>query len=352
MGGKSDQVRYNSELAVLAAFTGAASIDDIPKSALKNPSETKAAIEKIRNHYNDIIFQKWYDIALSYKKKILAHHGALPQKYDWVAGANAGDVADLVFVDFPISGISIKDSGGITLANLTPKALGLDPLPGNDVFYHYAPDEFVNFKTQVFHAVIAEAKANPDQTIIPVDRYAITYNSESDDFTVIYKKSGKLTPGTYKENDFFTNIEKNQLHHRVFGDWFQAHFKEHKNLMKPLVVKISKQFTEIIGSALESNEGIRKILQFEEKPYYYATPNSIYFVPGAADAADIKLKGVSYANPDGTSQLFKTKIGNDDSDDGAIIDIYIRYANGLFACNPTARVQSLKHPEFIAWDEL
>ena len=76
----------------------------------------------------------------------------------------------------------------------------------------------------------------------------------------------------------------------------------------------------------------------------------MYFVPSAKDAGDLELKAIEYDDPAGTSQKFKAKSGNVNSNDGAIIDIYIRFANGLFATNSTARVQSIKNPELIAWD--
>lgn len=353
-GGASNAVRYSSELGALVAFTGGTSLDDIPDSALANPKATKAAIKKVMPQLKKKIFDQWFELGLIYKAQILEHNGSLPQKYDWVAGENAGGVADVVFHDFPISGLSIKDEGGITLANLTPKAVGLDPIRGNDVFYHYALTEFVSFKTQVFNLVVAEAKSMPDETITPKwPRYWIRYNSMENNFTISYKNSKKkLEEGVLTEEEIFTNIETNVAWQRVFGDWFQVNFQEHKQLMRPLVIKIAKEFTEIMSKALESSKVIKKILQFEKNPYYYSTPKEIYFVPAEKDAGDIQLKGIAYDDPDGTGQLFKAKIGNDASDDGAIIDIYIRYANGLFATNPTARVQSLKDPEFIAWDKL
>ena len=94
--------------------------------------------------------------------------------------------------------------------------------------------------------------------------------------------------------------------------------------MRPLVKTISKSFKEIMGKELSDSDVLKKLLQFEDKPYYYATPKKLYYVPSAKEAGDLELKGVNYANPDGTSQLFKAKIGNVNSDDGAIIDIYIR----------------------------
>lgn len=353
-GGVSSGVQNSSELAVLLAFTGAQSLDTIPDSTLADPERIKSAIKKVLPTIKKPLFDKWFQIGLKYKDIISKHNGSLPQKYDWVAGDNAGPVADVVFVNFPISGISVKDEGGITLSNLTPKAVGLDPIRGNDVFYHYAPSEFVSFKTQVFKLVVAAAHAMADEMLVPkVPRYWIRYNSIENNFTISYKDSKKkLQELTLTEAEIFSNLATNVAWHRVFGDWFQENFQAHKKLMKPLVVKVAKEFTEIMSKKLESDKAIKNILQFEKKPYYYANPKDLYYVPAEKDAGDIKLKAIAYDDPDGTGQLFKAKIGNDESDDGAVMDIYIRYRNGLFATNPTASVQNLRDPEFIAWDKL
>jgi hypothetical protein len=82
------------------------------------------------------------------------------------------------------------------------------------------------------------------------------------------------------------------------------------------------------------------------------TPRKFYYVPAAADVANLVSKGTVYGNPDGTSQKFIAKIGPEDSDDYAQILIYIRYANGMFASNPTVRVQELRNPQNIAWEDL
>lgn len=344
-GGKSDTVRYSSELGALLAFTGGDSLDTIPDSKLDNPKAVKEAIARVQPHLKEDVFNQWYEIALGYKAKILAHNGSLPQKYGWVAGANVGGVADVEFHNFPISGLSIKDKGGITLANLTPKAVGLEPLPKADVFQQYAPREYMTWKTKIFETVIAEAKQNPG---VPIPgKYNIIYNLETDDFTVFHKKTWTMT-----ESEMMDGIITTAPWQRAFGDWYQNNFEQYKEWMKPLVVSISKQFVEIISESLTHSAVLKRMLQFEPLAYYYATPNKLYYVPAEDDAGDLELKAIWYAAPNGTSQLFKAKIGNEDSDDGAILDVYIRYSNGMFAAPPTVRVQNLKDQQFIAWDEL
>lgn len=347
----SNVVRYNTELAMLTSFAGATGLNSIPDDSLANPEATKKEIEKVKKFYNEKKFFQWMKISEMYKEKILRHSGELPEKFDWVGGSNIGPVADLVFVGHPASGISIKDESGITLANLTPKALGLDTIKGQDVLQTYADEEFKRFKIRVFTLMMNEAEAMPGSVIHPRPsgkERSLMFDENTKKFIIKYD-GGELS---LDRNQIIRTSPKNAKWQRVFGDWYQANFQKYKSTMRPLVAKISKSFQTIIGQALSDSDKLKKILQFEDQPYYYATPKKMYYVPSAADAGDLELKGVDYASPDGTSQLFKAKIGNKESDDGAIIDIYIRFANGLFATNSTARVQSIKNPELIAWDLL
>ena len=345
----SGAVRYNTELAMLVAFTGGTSLKNIPKKALANPDKVLAEIKKVLPAYDKAIFSHWLEYAKIHKAKILEHSGSLPKKYDWVAGENAGGVADLVFVGHETSGVSIKDKSGITLANLSPKALGLESPQGVDTFQHYSPSEWVEFKKAVFTLALKEAKASAEP-IHPKPsgkERSIAWNPETKLFDIVW--DGGVLNSSAK--DILAGAEKgNAKWQRVFGDWYQLNFQQHKGLMKKLVIAVSKAFEETIATALEDSDKLKRVLQFEDKPYYYATPKKLYYVPSAADAGDIKLKGIAYGNPDGTSQLFKAKIGHEESgDEGAVLDIYIRFANGLFATNSTARAQSLKDPELISW---
>ncbi len=345
----SGEVRYNTELAMLTAFAGGSDLNSIPDESLLNPEKAKSEIKKVSSFYNEKKFQQWMNISNSYKEKIKAHSGSLPAKYDWVAGENQGAVADLVFVDHPTSGISIKDDSGITLANLTPKSLGLEAETGKDVLQTYADKEFKRFKIRVFNLMMDEAEASPGTLIHPRPsgkERSIVYDNDSKKFIIKYD-GGVLN---LDRNEIIRTSPKNAKWQRVFGDWYQSNFQKFKGTMRPLVIKVSKSFEDIISNALSDSDSLKRILQFEDKPYYYATPKKLYYVPAKEKAGDLELKSVNFAAPDGTSLLFRAKIGNKQSDDGATIDIYIRFANGLFATNSTARVQSLKNPELIAWD--
>jgi hypothetical protein len=110
----------------------------------------------------------------------------------------------------------------------------------------------------------------------------------------------------------------------------------------------------------------------EEKPYYYympagksnrkVIPEKLYEVPGTGRDTGInvnlKLAGpIEYKPVKGTGQKYHVKVwnvanGEPGPDAYAVITLYIRYANGLFAENPTARVQELKGAEHLLWNPI
>ena len=358
-GGGSGPVRYNSEVGMLYGLIGQGNFDpqnpetSIPAARLSNPIQTYNDIKKLLvPNFDEKIFLQWVNIAKSLLPKIEAK-GGLPNQLGWAGGANvAGGVADISFAQSTILGISIKAEGGITLANLTPKKLGIDTAKGIDVFKFHAEEEYNAMKSAVINDVIAQAKANPDEEIIPVDRYSIKFNSQSQEFEIKYKKAKTLVTTSVSEDYILNNIGKNSTWQRVFGDWFQANWQSKKSYATPLYQKIAKVFELLIEKHLRESSQLTQMLRFGTEPYFYATPNSLYFVPSIDMVTDLTINRLRYAEPDGTSQRFIAEIGRPDSKENAELDIYVRYANGMFACNPTVRIQSLKKPEFISWELL
>lgn len=133
----------------------------------------------------------------------------------------------------------------------------------------------------------------------------------------------------------------------------QKNKKLFTNETKSLYIKIGVIFEKIIENYLNSNvNNIAKLLRFIDKPYFYCTPDNIYYVPSISQVSDLKLKKISYSVNDNTSFKFSAGIGRRDSDKLCYIDVYIRYANGIFATNPTVRIQNIKNTENILWEKL
>jgi len=356
-GGKSGGIRYNSEVGLLYGLVGKGPFDpknpelSIPASILMNPEQTYKDIKSLlAPNYDEATFDAWAGKGSMVREKIVAKQGAEPTKLGWAGGQNiAAGVTDVEFESGKTAGISIKAEGGITLANLTPKALGIETSRGIDVFAMHAGQEYNDMKTKVFTDVLKAAQDTPGTQLIPLNRYGITYDDKSTKYTINLKGDKNVT---MTAQQIMGAISKNSQWQRVFGDWFQANWTTKKSYATPLYSKIAKVFEVTIEQTLNKSGKLASILRFGTKPYYYLSAKGLYYVPAQDEVADIKLKGLKYAQPDGTSQRFIAVIGRPDSEDNAELDIYVRYANGMFESNPTVRVQSLKNPQFIGWELL
>jgi hypothetical protein len=360
-GGKSSGRRYNSEVAILCALTGVdiSTFDpnnasqSLPAQAFDNPKVVYNDIKKLLGpNFEPDLFQKWYEIGSDYAGIINAkmdQTGNSIGQLSWAGGKNqAENAADVGFVGSNIAGISIKAEGGITLANLTPKALGLTPDKGNDIFYHYAQEEFKDMKTKIFTDVLNLAQSTPGEVISPLsEKYSIMFDPDTQKFTCKGKKTLTADATT-----ILASVSKNSSWQRVFGDWFQANWQNKKAYATPLFKKIAKAFEVTIEEHLQQSSSLTNMLRFAKQPYFYISTTGLYYVPGLDEVQDLKLMGLKYGAPDGTSQLFVAQIGRPDSKQFAELDIYVRYANGMFEANPTVRVQTLRNPQFISWEKL
>jgi hypothetical protein len=204
-------------------------------------------------------------------------------------------------------------------------------------------------KQGIFEEVLLKAHEQPGIPLAPIKAdYSITYDPKANNYIMTHK--GKATKMT--RDQIMTNYLKNSGWQRVFGDWFQANWATHKHYATPLFAKISTAFVEVIEDALSENAKLIKVMRFADKPYFYTNGKKLYYVPTVDDVEDLQLKRLEYASPDGTGQLFVAHIGRPDSEKDCKVDIYVRYANGMFEANPTARVQSVRDPEYLGWELL
>jgi len=398
----SGATQFNSELGCMLGFvSGTATFEKLLAGAynkkLLNAEGIIAQATKDKEMYEQDYFNKWVTKGAAIKSKI-GYNGKVG--WDGVGQGNKGGVADVVFEDDAThSGISIKEKSGVTLTNTSPKELGFDYT--GDIFKSYFKEHWNTWKTKVIDKVLAAAEsAAPDRVIgAPNDKKsqtgrdkirAIQYNHE--DHT---DEAGKVYPAkTYSiwygkgpdiktwKRDAFTRdeiekqaLEGNSLMQRVFGDWYQTAIKNDQQVLayqEKLFTEFSKLAIATIGKALTKPEALTKLLQMsEEKPYYYympqgknksgkTIPEKLYEVPGTNDAnskINVNLKMASpieYKQVKGTGQKFHVKVknvanGEPGPEEYATVTLYVRYANGLFAENPTARVQELKNPEYLLW---
>ena len=366
-GGESAGVRFNTEIGTLLALAGkgdpttfdpANPETHFNMALLANPDFIFSEIKKyLPKKYNPELLMKFYNRTKDEAfpaaiKKMKEMKVKKPTLFGWAGGKNKSDdgPSDVSFEGHPFGGFSIKDSGGITLANLTPKHLGLRTVYGEDLFYTHAGQEFMAFKMAAIKGTIKIASATPGKMYAPIkEKYSITYNAETNLYDIT--EGSEITSQT--ETDLLSeNMRKNQTWHRVFGDHVNANKSDYKAYYQTLGKKLASLFEETMEDFLSKENRITTILQFTALPYFYLTPKSMYYIPKFDDLDDLVIKKIKFSEPDGVSLRFITLIGHPDSDKNAVMDIYIRYRNGLFSTNPTAAIQSLKNPENIYWEPL
>ena len=361
-GGKSDAVRYNSEIGLLLAFCNADPEKfnpnypekSIPPSMLANPEQTYNDIKKLMAPaYDPALLNRWVDYGKNVVRGLvvskLQELGEVVDQFNWAGGKNqnAETSADVEFVGSTISGVSVKEKSGITLNNPSPKDLGLEV--GGDAFLKYARPEYLQWKQSVFTQVLQLAQKKPGEHIGGKDttKYYVVFDPKTKQFTCNGKNQKVGT-----SQDIMADMEKNAFWQRAFGDWFVTNYATQKDLMAPLVKKISKKFTELMKAHLSQGGNAAKLVKFVKRPFFYVNPAHVYYVPSIDDVADLTLKDVKFAAPDGATMKFIAEIGMKDSEENAQVEIHVRYANGLWETSPTARVQSLKNAQFLSWSEL
>jgi hypothetical protein len=220
---------------------------------------------------------------------------------------------------------------------------------GGDAFLRYARPEYISWKQGVFTQVLQLAKRNPGKKIGGKDtaKYYVVYDPKTKKFTCAGKNQ-KVGTG----QEIMAVMEKNDGWQRAFGDWFVTNYASQKGLMAPLVESIAEKFTAIMKAHLAQGGTAAKLVKFVKRPFFYVNPSHVYYVPSIDDVADLTLKDVVFAAPDGATMKFIALIGMKDSEENAQVEIHVRYANGIFETNPTARVQSLKNAQFLSWEQL
>ena len=408
-GGDSKSTQFNSEVGLLAAMCGVdpASFDPTnPGPSFANSpytvgNTTLANIQAQAENYNPAKFNKWVtSVGPKITNLILTELTKLkmpaPTEIAWVGGQNQSSVADIKFVNHPVDGISVKEAGAPTLANLTAKSLDLDG-EDPDVFRQHAPAEWDAVKQYVFKKVIEITKAQPGKAFSPIkSKYSITYMegeipqdskrlkvpktpqqlpssepasepaSEPSSEPSSEPASANVTNNGYfvinfgdgivnePEDRIMTDLPKNAPWQRVFGDYFQGYWNKDDNLKQlgeRLFIKIVQDFVSKIKIGLAQEAKLHSAVKMGNKSYFYATPKAVFYVPSVTNNRGLKLVDLQYTAPKGTNQNFLATIGYPGQTPASVL-IYIRYANGIFQTNPTVRVQRLTNPQGLGWIKL
>lgn len=429
-GGDSKATQFNSEVGLLAAMCGVPSAIFDPTNPEASFSygnnqytigqETFDNIKAQAGNYNAAKFNKWVNVVgpkisamVLEELQKLGH--PIPTELAWVGSDNQSSVADVKFVNHPIDGISVKEAGAPTLANLTAKSLGLDG-EDPDVFREHAQAEWDAVKEHVFTTVLEKAKSQPGVPYSPIKpKYSIMYMENDIPADAKRLKAPKpkqekppaeepaevppqqqqqqtqqqahggwgqdlgpddtslsedvdqapASPGYYlikygdkevyePEDRIWADLHRNQEWQRVFGDYFQSQWKKDQvltNLGERLFSKIGSDFVSKIKTGLSENSKLHSAVKMGDVSYFYATPKATFYVPSVSNNKGLKLVDLEYTSPKGTNQNFLATIGYEDEAPASVL-IYIRYANGIFQTNPTVRVQKLTNPQGLGWIKL
>ena len=416
-GGNSAVTTFCSEVGFLAAFCGITFDPAQPEASFANsryilsPGTIEQIVANIHD-YDEKKFKKWETKSgPAIVKKVLNELSKLgypePTELSWVGRDNQSSVADIKFINHPIIGVSIKESGAPTLANMTAKSIGLDKGPDGDpdIFRHYAKGEWGAVKAHAVRATLDIAKQQPGKSFAPIkDKYSITFmagempqpdakikitkkvaapnrppvpapqqqapveppvpqehvnddqhfneDANDNDGYFVIKFDGKSLP--YSEETIMASLAKNATWQRVFGDYFQSRWNKDEQLTKlgkSLFAKIGADFVHKIKVGLADQNKINSAVKMGEYSYFYTTPSKTYYVPAVNNNTGLVLQNLDYTSPSGTSQNFLAEIGYQGEPPASVL-IYIRYANGTFDQNPTVRVQSLKNPQGLGWIQI
>jgi hypothetical protein len=351
MGGKSDIIRYASEIPSVLAWDQSYSSNEFEKAkhtALSiSPEKYIQNYAKAQYHMNAI--------------KADMNIRSLPKvdKVSWQANDNRnnnGSPSDIVFENHQVGGVSIKHGSDIILNSGIKDFSTTTGRPrGVDLFRHLATVEFDNLLCKVIRDCINELSVGQSWTEDRKEgygKYAITRLSEDQfklKFSNVYKNF------TTAELLSWTMVSKHGIKKqipgkwgRVFGDYFQGRKKlyqiERDALYKVLYPQLEALCKQIV---LSDSDKLCQIGGFTEKPHYVSDlyKDQIYFVPKKSELLNrLELTIVNPANDKtfGSGFELRCQIKIAGSSEYATLDFYICYNSGTFNRGPVIKVQNFQ----------
>lgn len=382
MGGRSNSTKYITELPILFAVIAK---DDIGLDFNNRPLDSYLDLDRISNKEKVLVdirrsipialesgvgeFVKNFKQAKEFVKAIEKYcaDNKLPPIHlvDWQADQNVNNndsPADILFVNHPVGGISVK-AGAPNLFNLGAQELVGNPR-GTDLFEYLAPTQFNSLITAVRKSVVDKLDVDsvwtdPNRNEHDLGKYAIKRISE-DVYELRYKKSSVRVTKEQLFNNTFTTAKGvvkpiAKRANRVFGDYYQQHKEYFKEMRDALYAEIKPKLINIFKESVITNtERLSALGGFTQRSYFFVDfgKNKLYFVP---DIESVKNKlEVDIVNKDGTFgaglDLLCT-LKTDKHKDPTTVEWHIRYHMGTFAGPPQNMIQGLKHKENI-WEEI
>ena len=377
-GGNTDAKRMFSEIGALAAWAGNGKTPDFHKSAklwldpkkLKNPenvinnvdSELKRAwgidSETDPNKKTYLPVEEYYANAMADKQRILADMSeqgfTIPKQFSWVGwegGEKTSSQSDIIFVDCPqVAGISVKDDGGLGVANLGAGELEFEG--SGDLFTNLAGPEMLALKTRVMKDLQAEVK-RVGQYEVSGGKYVMSWHPEANKFQIqtAGEKPIAGTPQQLLSPEFLSTTKQ---WHRTLGRYFVENQKKYTAETKAIVVAISSIIEEAIEQKIIPNATkLAKLGGFGSRPYYYQLTGKkgdfIAYVPDLKTAKDIEVIGIVPSGVFDTGIKYIIKLRRPGAEGFATVEAKIRYDLGAFSRNAVFKITNLKGKEHLYW---
>lgn len=381
-GGDATSKRFFSELGALAAWAGyEGSVPNFdpehpeqwldPKK-LANPEKIFGEIRRFlgpaTKGYNALDKKPHFDIAEYYARSkqgrdiILANISekglAPPTKFDWVGGENARSVgatpSDVDFVDGDVAGVSIKDDGGVGLANLGAGELEFEG--EGDLFARLAPSELLALKKAIMTDLLKEVKQNGEYVVPSSPNNKIVYDPKDKQYPfIVYAKNKKPAKATVADLLGEDYLSKSYAYQRFLGDYFLANAGKYTKYTNALLVATSDKIRDAIENKVIPNaDKLAKLGGFGNKAYYYqlAKPFKVAFVPDKSTANDIEIVKITPPKVMSGGLKYLIALRRRGMEDYATVEAHIRYAQGVFSSSPSFRIQSLKGAQNLYWEIL
>lgn len=359
MGGKSDEIRYASEIPTVIAWDPTYTDNNIKKAK-------QIALATHETEYN-------INLKVADKHKELIESDMITKKFkkitniSWQANFNRnnnGSPADIVFENHVVGGVSVKCGSDIIKNFGKESGLGIKPPRGMDLFQMLAPAEFTSLIYRIKTDLIEQLSIGDSWTKArdtDYGKYSITCTGQ-DTYTLKYGSGTK----TLTKEQLLTEVvldKKNKEKkvsnkwRRVFGDFYQDNKKKYKverdnlfNILYPIIVDL------VVKNIFSDHDKLCDVSGFTEKAYYVSDldKNKIYFVP----SKDTVLKNIQIEifNKDkdrsfGSGFELGCRINLTNSKKYATIDFYICYNGGTFKGSPIIKIQNFQNKEAL-WQEI
>jgi len=380
-GGNTDAKRMFSEIGALAAWAGNGKTPDFRKPCEqwldpKKLKDSKTVFDAVNselkrawaiddktdpNKKTYLPIDQYYANSVQDKQRILADMAnqgfATPTQFSWVGwigGDKSSSQSDIIFVGNPdVAGISVKDDGGLGVANLGAGELEFEG--SGDLFTNLAGPEMLALKTKVMKDLQAEVKS-AGQYEVSNGKYVMSWHPEANKFQIqtAGEKPIAGTPQQLLSPEFLSTTKQ---WHRTLGRYFVENQAKYTKETNAIVMAISDIIEDAIEQKIIPNATkLAKLGGFGSRPYYYQLTGKkgdfIAYVPDLKTAKDIEVIGIVPSGVFDTGIKYIIKLRRPGATGFATVEAKIRYDLGAFSRNAVFKITNLKGKENLYWSPI